>query len=71
MFNSRITEAKNQVWLETLHLGFNFTFFKKDLTTVDMEDLKHTGSSIMGFTILDIKNYELAKSSGEMNQVCY
>ena len=36
-----------------------------------MEDLKHTGSSIMGFTILDIKNYELAKSSGELNQVCY
>ena len=71
MSNSRIYRAKNQGWLETLHLGFNFTFFKKDLTTVDMEDLKHTGSSIMGFTILDIKNYELAKSSGELNQVCY
>ena len=37
--------------------------------TVDMEDLRHTGSSIIGFTILDVKNYELAKTSGEMSQV--
>ena len=41
----------------------------KDLMTVDMEDLRHTGSSIIGFTILDVKNYELAKTSGEMSQV--
>ena len=34
-----------------------------------MEDLRHTGSSIIGFTILDVKNYELAKTSGEMSQV--
>ena len=41
----------------------------KDLMTVDMEDLRHTGSSIIGFTILDVRNYELAKTSGEMSQV--
>jgi hypothetical protein len=34
-----------------------------------MENLRHTGSSIMGFTIIDAKNYELAKASGEMSPV--
>ena len=41
----------------------------QDLATVDMEDLRHTGSSIMGFTILNAKNYREAKSSGELSQV--
>ena len=34
-----------------------------------MEDLRHTGSSIMGFTILNAKNYREAKASGELTQV--
>jgi hypothetical protein len=34
-----------------------------------MEDLRHTGSSIIGFTLLDAKNYESAKVKGEMSQV--
>ena len=36
-----------------------------------MEDLRHTGSSIMGFTILDAKNYESAKAKGDMSQVTH
>ena len=34
-----------------------------------MEDLRQTGSAIMGFTILNAKNYREAKSSGELSQV--
>ena len=34
-----------------------------------MEDLRHTGSSIIGFTLLDAKNYESAKAKGELSQV--
>lgn len=50
-----------------VHQESAFLAASLDLTTVSMENLRHTGSAIMGFSILNQSMVQLAKSTGEMS----